>query len=77
MLLAGCGDGAGSSRSVDASATPTPTTATAAASADDAGYDDIPTVDELERRLAVEVTEANADAEFLKLQQALDAEEDG
>jgi hypothetical protein len=75
MLLAGCGDGAGSSRSVDASATPT--TATAEASADDAGYDDIPTVDELERRLAVEVTEANADAEFLKLQQALDAEEDG
>ena len=37
----------------------------------------IPTTDELETKMAEEVTEANADEEFEKLRQELEAEEDG
>ncbi|MHC5211533.1 MAG: hypothetical protein ACYTG2_12505 [Planctomycetota bacterium] len=69
ILLAGCGAGDGDAAAADASS--------AEASAEEAGYDDIPTTDELETKMAEEVTEANADEEFEKLRQELEAEEDG
>jgi hypothetical protein len=46
-----------------------------------AGFEDVPTMDELEAQMAEEVTETNADAEFERLQAELEAdlaaEEDG
>jgi hypothetical protein len=72
VMLVGCGDGTGAAAGADARSTPA-----AEVGAADAGYDDIPTVEELESQLATEVTDANADAEFEKLQQELAAEQDG
>jgi hypothetical protein len=76
LLLAACGSGAGEASATEA---PAGSAAPAAAQGADAepGFEDVPTVDELDARLATEVTEANADAEFEKLQAELAAEDDG
>jgi len=52
-----------------------PTAAAAGADADLSALEDIPTTEQLEQLLSESVTEENADAEFEKLQQELEAEE--
>jgi len=85
MLLAGAGcsgragGSSGSGTSADAPTTGAPPAADAAPAdaaeaADLATLDEIPTTDQLEQKLAETVTDANADAEFEKLQKEVEAD---
>jgi hypothetical protein len=74
-LAGACGGGAAG----DAAASGAQAGGTAGAGAaqvDDtaAGFEDVPTMDELEAQMADEVTEADADAEFERLQAELEAD---
>ena len=81
-LLAGAGCGGGSDGTTGTatpatSATPAKPATPAAEAAELSTLDDIPTTDELEQKMTETVTDQNADAEFEKLQQELEAEDGG
>lgn len=75
-LLAGAGCGA-SSDGTTGTAAPAPPATPAAEAAELSTLDEIPTTDELEQKLTETVTDENADAEFEKLQEQLEAEDGG